>query len=517
MSDTEEDVFDECTDDSGDDDGLDHAYAAQQTVSQAPQVWDRPHVQQHMESQIAATSQLLNLPRGVSVHLLRHTKWITPVLQERFFEDTDRLCREACVLLGGVTVEPPAAGTADCSICCIPQSDQKFAGLPCGHKFCLPCWRQYLEAKVAAGPDDSMGTRCPEVGCAARVPRELFVGDTAVVSAAHSERYLAFELEAYVTDSSKLRWCPGRGCSRCLYVEDAAPSASGEPIGVRCTCGEDFCFFCGAESHAPSSCEVFLLWRRKEVSEDENGSWMAANTKPCPGCGSMIEKNGGCNRITCRKCGLGFCWMCGGTEHYACNRYNRTKELARFRAKEEHEMYKFYYDRYRTHADSKAFAVRALQAAKKNAKELAKVLDSYLEDAATELTASRHVLKHTYPYAYFLRVKEEEQEGGLKKRRVEADTADFWQKGTGDVMAVATGHNDERFADQVEFKVARKHRGTVQGLREIFELNQAYLEENVEKLSEMLEAKPGKFDRQRIVDQTGLVRTSREQLREGIY
>jgi hypothetical protein len=38
--------------------------------------------------------------------------------------------------------------------------------------------------------------------------------------------------------------------------------------------------------------------------------WVAANTKKCPRCQTPIEKNEGCNHMTCRKCRYEFCWIC---------------------------------------------------------------------------------------------------------------------------------------------------------------------------------------------------------------
>jgi len=37
--------------------------------------------------------------------------------------------------------------------------------------------------------------------------------------------------------------------------------------------------------------------------------WTVANTKQCPKCKIPIEKNKGCNHMTC-KCGFHFCWLC---------------------------------------------------------------------------------------------------------------------------------------------------------------------------------------------------------------
>lgn len=33
-------------------------------------------------------------------------------------------------------------------------------------------------------------------------------------------------------------------------------------------------------------------------------------TKPCPGCGTPVEKLGGCNQMVCLHCNCSFCWLC---------------------------------------------------------------------------------------------------------------------------------------------------------------------------------------------------------------
>jgi hypothetical protein len=68
------------------------------------------------------------------------------------------------------------------------------------------------------------------------------------------------------------------------------------------------------------------------TSGDEiaNALWVAANTKRCPRCSTPIEKDEGCNHMSCRKCRHEFCWICmrewsshsqqtGG--YFQCNRF----------------------------------------------------------------------------------------------------------------------------------------------------------------------------------------------------
>lgn len=75
-----------------------------------------------------------------------------------------------------------------------------------------------------------------------------------------------------------------------------------------------FCFKCGDAMHWPCPCDKLKEWKKKmreeigEVEEEETGAnadelamkmWMKANTKACPQCGVLIEKNDGCNHMTC--------------------------------------------------------------------------------------------------------------------------------------------------------------------------------------------------------------------------
>lgn len=49
-------------------------------------------------------------------------------------------------------------------------------------------------------------------------------------------------------------------------------------------------------------------WRQKCVDDSETHNWLSANSKPCPKCAKLVEKNGGCNLVYCM-CGQVCCLL----------------------------------------------------------------------------------------------------------------------------------------------------------------------------------------------------------------
>lgn len=140
-------------------------------------------------------------------------------------------------------------------------------------------------------------------------------------------RYVTLLNRAYVDDNDYLKWCPAPNCE--YAVECHVPTSQLDHIvpTVRCGCGHRFCFGCTLADHQPCLCPLVRRWLKKCKDDSETANWISANTKECSRCNSTIEKNGGCNHMTCRKCSYEFCWICMGpwSEHgsqwYNCNRY----------------------------------------------------------------------------------------------------------------------------------------------------------------------------------------------------
>ena len=174
--------------------------------------------------------------------------------------------------------------------------------------------------------------------------------------------YMKWFCKAYTDDNKNVRWCPYSGCDNCVEYQDYGLT------DVQCKCGNNFCFKCGGESHRPCDCKTTEQWKFKNSAESENITWIMANTKQCPECRKPIEKNQGCNHMTCKMCAYEFCWLCSGkwSEHgqktggyYNCNKYEDLKqkgdgkvskdEEIRKSAKNELDRYMFYFERYNNH------------------------------------------------------------------------------------------------------------------------------------------------------------------------
>ncbi len=258
----------------------------------------------------------------------------------------------------------------------------------CGHKFCRACWKEYLTMKIHEGNVSDI--ICPEVDCSAIIPPEIV---ESLVSKETAEKYLQFDLKAFVDSNPSIKWCPFPGCGMAVKSPRVGNETTQESEqhnecfkSVDCGNGHYFCWNCLQEGHEPATCQNWKDWFQKIIeikpekmcntNEKEelsaNYLWLVTNSKNCPNhnCNAPIQKNEGCNHVKCSKCKHDFCWIClepwkkhssstGG--YFQCNRYEvSTKILQKEKmtiaeAEENHakavELNKFvhYYTRFKNH------------------------------------------------------------------------------------------------------------------------------------------------------------------------
>jgi ariadne-1 len=380
-------------------------------------------------------SALLDVSADEAQLLLQQHKWDKDRLLDAFLADYDAVRQAAGVDLFSAAVlddlaprQPPpsssqAALTFRCRIrvCCdevCPWAEGYALG--CQHRFCRACYAEYLKAAVQDGPQCTR-THCPEHKCTQVVPRSVFQHFVASGSE-EREKYDRYVLRSFVETNKNMRYCPAPRC-------DMVAMGAGSVQSVRCSCGHHFCFRCGEEAHEPASCAQLAQWLEKCVNESETANWILANTRKCPQCGTRIEKNQGCNHMSCRQCKHEFCWICmgGWAEHgqqtggfYKCNRFDPAELPSSVteaqRAKAELDRYLHYYQRYHGHDQGLTFAERLRDAAERRMLEQQETSRAhwidvqFLKEAAEQVRDCRRVLKNTYILGYHLRDRTAEKQ-----------------------------------------------------------------------------------------------------------
>lgn len=299
--------------------------------------------------------------------------------------------------------------------------------LGCGHRYCLGCWKSYLEVALKDGPA-AINVHCPSPKCYAVVHDKAF---KRLLPRSEYKTFKKFVAKSLVTDNPLIKFCPAPGCTNAIKCE-----RKNRREAVQCGCGFSFCFQCNdyeIGDHMPATCENVRSWMERASSESENIKWLLANTKRCPQCGKPIEKNGGCMHMTCRKqsggCGHEFCWLCRGpwTEHgsetggyYACNKYGssgaKDEDVKNDQIRTELEYYMFYYHRYESHKNAMRIADEQRRSADKKSDEIlakwqVRTQDTkFLQEATEQLLNNRRVLQWSYVYGFFLKDRPQEKQ-----------------------------------------------------------------------------------------------------------
>lgn len=76
-------------------------------------------------------------------------------------------------------------------------------------------------------------------------------------------------------------------------------------------CSFRACARCDRPYHDGETCTAYQA-RIKDRLDEENKALAAVKkfSRPCPGCGKNIQRNGGCPSMHCSQCHAAFCWNC---------------------------------------------------------------------------------------------------------------------------------------------------------------------------------------------------------------
>ncbi|GAA0154329.1 ubiquitin-protein ligase [Lithospermum erythrorhizon] len=405
-----------------------------------------------LKGNISEVSLILSVPNEVASLLLLHFKWDVNEVNEAWFANEGSV-RKAIGLMDDdddQVIEVTSANEVKCGICFDDYGFHMVKWLSCCHPFCVTCWKGYISSSINDGPG-CLFLKCPMPKCAAAVG-EGFI--TEFASDAEKHKYQLYMIRSYVEMKKLIKWCPFPDCGNAVEYFDESGS-----YDVTCSCSHSFCWNCIQELHRPVDCGTVEKWNLKNSNESENTTWILAYTKNCPKCKRAIEKNQGCNHMTCgMPCGHQFCWLClrdWNNHHGNCNRYKEgtppegADEVIRQRAKKMLERYMHYYERWASNHKSREKAHADLE---KMQSGLIKVISetncqeehklSFIIDAWQQIIECRRVLKWTYAYGYYLPEEEYtkkqffeylqgEAEAGLERlhRCAETELEDYYIEG----------------------------------------------------------------------------------------
>jgi len=302
-----------------------------------------------------------------------------------------------------------------CDICYGDWPRRDFLQLSCGHRFCKNCWKGHLTAQLTNGREAAMQASCMMDKCMVAVTDELY---HICLPAREWDKVLNYRKQAFVEQNDAVRWCINPKCEAAIYWKRSHVSRN-----IECRCGAKFCFSCGkTPGHYPATCMQFDAWEEKHKKQDgesklkaQQQKWFEENTKPCPGCKNPIEKNKGCNHMTCYKCKHDFCWICLGPwsthgsqtgGYYQCNVFDDKaykKRMKELRTQEfTGDRYTHYMRRSTAHENSGGHAATLIAKVLRN-RSTASGLDlSYLIATTERVVEMREVLRWSYVFGFYL-------------------------------------------------------------------------------------------------------------------
>ena len=418
--------------------------------------------------ELREVQNIIQIPMTSVRILLNHFKWDKQKLYERYYLEScsEKIFEEAKVLspskIEALAARTMDASSTDCEICFLPLPDSSKAGLECGHLFCTECWKEYLETKIVQD-GVSLSIQCPSGDC------QVLVNDAAVLQllqdSEHATKYELLITNNLVECNGLMRWCPAPNCHNAVHV------GSGGMQEIRCTCGHRYCYACAEDWHGPVSCATLRKWAKKCADDSETVNWINANTKECPKCNNPIEKNGGCNHMTCRKltCGYDFCWICLGPwrnhNYSGCNKYDPAKENSKESSRSWLKKYLFYYERYKAQLDSRKLEHRLYDVMSEKMEQMMQLGENrmdtkYLLKAVDTLNDCRVTLMNTYIFAYYLKKNNHSEIFEGNQRDLESSTemlSEYMEQ------EIPTDNLDEvrKNLDEIKEKVTNKLRWVI--------------------------------------------------------
>lgn len=188
----------------------------------------------------------------------------------------------------------------DCPICLCPVDESDVIRLEyCGHAYCRMCLANMMQNAVS---NKEFPINCSAEAC----NKPLVMRDLNMqlkLGVVKMQVLLEAALDCFIVkNNAKFRYCITPNCPMVYRVTDKEES-------FHCTqCSTLICTACHLKYHEGMTCAMY----KAALKDQSLKNWLEANPgmrKLCPKCKVGIEKDGGCNHISCN-CGAHICWQC---------------------------------------------------------------------------------------------------------------------------------------------------------------------------------------------------------------
>ncbi|ESN99805.1 hypothetical protein HELRODRAFT_113569 [Helobdella robusta] len=202
-----------------------------------------------------------------------------------------------------MNIRRPDDNLGDCKICLdkISFSDY-YVTEYCGHVYCKDCITSLIKN---SSQEANFPIRCIQENCNA----ELVIKDfqNLITNEDDFQAIVEASFKHFQSQNSdKYFCCPSPDCPTIIRKVQEPTSALELKEFICGVCQHSVCMSCGNIYHKGTKCaynaadETLRSW----IDEDE------LNRSICPKCSFGIEKNGGCNHMTCSNCKTHICWVC---------------------------------------------------------------------------------------------------------------------------------------------------------------------------------------------------------------
>ncbi|UJR14475.1 hypothetical protein I4U23_001472 [Adineta vaga] len=196
-----------------------------------------------------------------------------------------------------------------CQVCFDDKSTKDFhtlsnhTCLQAQRTICNACIYRHIQQAFQEFYTDDV--RCPELGCNTKLNYNTI--KNILISNKDKkllERYDRFLVQHDAEQLDDFIWCSNPKCQMGQLNE------GGRSMNiVTCVyCKTKTCFIHRIPWHQGLTCDEYDA----SINDEHKASlqWLNQNTKTCPNCPYQIEKNDGCDHMTCIKCQYEFCWSC---------------------------------------------------------------------------------------------------------------------------------------------------------------------------------------------------------------